>query len=75
MNGILLTEPGFCTRFIERVFISQSEFSLTPAGTKIPGHLNVFRHTYSTLLRAFRVDVKVQQELLRYAEIRTTVNT
>jgi integrase len=33
-----------------------------------------FRHTYSTLLRSVGVDVKVQQELLRHADIQTTLN-
>lgn len=35
---------------------------------------HTFRHTYSTLLRSLKVDVKVQQELLRHADIRTTMN-
>ena len=35
---------------------------------------HTFRHTYSTMLRALRVDLKVQQELLRHADIRTTMN-
>ena len=35
---------------------------------------HTFRHSYSTLLRALRVDLKVQQELLRHADIRTTMN-
>jgi site-specific recombinase XerD len=34
----------------------------------------MFRHSYSTMLRALKVDVKVQQELLRHADIRTTLN-
>lgn len=34
-----------------------------------------FRHTYSTLLRHLKVDVKVQQALLRHTDIRTTMNT
>ncbi len=32
------------------------------------------RHTYSCLLREHEVDVKVQQALLRHADIRTTMN-
>jgi integrase len=53
------------------------EHHLVPAGKaakigRIGWH--TFRHTYSTLLRAFGVDVKVQQELLRHADIRTTMN-
>jgi site-specific recombinase XerD len=53
------------------------EHYLVPAGTaakigRVGWH--TFRHTYSTLLRAFGVDVKVQQELLRHADIRTTMN-
>jgi integrase len=35
---------------------------------------HTFRHSYSTQLRALGVDVKVQQELLRHADIRTTMN-
>jgi integrase len=35
---------------------------------------HTFRHTYSTMLRQLGVDVKVQQELLRHADIRTTMN-
>lgn len=33
-----------------------------------------FRHSYSTLLRSLQVDLKVQQELLRHSDIRTTMN-
>ncbi|HEV2114663.1 MAG TPA: site-specific integrase [Terriglobales bacterium] len=36
---------------------------------------HTFRHTYSSMLRNLGVDVKVQQELLRHADIRTTMNT
>jgi integrase len=35
---------------------------------------HTFRHTYSSMLRQLAVDVKVQQELLRHADIRTTMN-
>ena len=35
---------------------------------------HTFRHTYSSTLRQLGVDVKVQQELLRHADIRTTMN-
>jgi site-specific recombinase XerD len=35
---------------------------------------HTFRHSYSTLLRSLAVDVKVQQELLRHADTRTTMN-
>jgi integrase len=35
---------------------------------------HTFRHTYSTMLRAVGTDVKVQQELLRHADIHTTMN-
>jgi len=36
---------------------------------------DAFLHTYSATLRHLGVDVKVQQELLRHADIRTTTNT
>jgi integrase len=36
---------------------------------------HTFRHTYSTLLRATRVDIKVMQELLRHASSRVTMDT
>jgi integrase len=35
---------------------------------------HTFRHTYSTMLRAAGVDIKVQQELLRHATIQSTLN-
>jgi integrase len=35
---------------------------------------HTFRHTYSTMLRAIGTDIKVQQELLRHADIQTTLN-
>jgi len=35
---------------------------------------HTFRHTYSTLLNEYGTDAKVQQELLRHADIRTTMN-
>ncbi len=35
---------------------------------------HTFRHSYSTMLRQLGVDVKVQQELLRHSDIRTTLN-
>jgi integrase len=50
---------------------------LLPAGIRAGlGRIgwHTFRHSYSTLLRALRVDLKVQQELLRHADIRTTMN-
>jgi integrase len=50
---------------------------LVPAGIRAGvGRIgwHTFRHSYSTLLGALHVDVKVQQELLRHADIRTTMN-
>ena len=35
---------------------------------------HTFRHSHSTLLHALGVDLKVQQELLWHADIRTTMN-
>ncbi len=36
--------------------------------------VHTFRHTYSTLLKANNEDVKVVQELMRHANISTTMN-
>jgi integrase len=51
---------------------------IKPAATaaKIKGKVgwHTLRHSYSTLLRAHGTDVKVQQELLRHADISTTMN-
>lgn len=50
---------------------------LLRAGAKVGvGRLgwHAFRHTYSSLLNEYGTDVKVQQELLRHADIRTTMN-
>jgi integrase len=41
-------------------------------GSDIGWH--TFRHTYSSTLRQLGVDLKVQQELLRHADVRTTMN-
>src|ERR1700738_2738812 len=35
---------------------------------------HTFRHTYSSMLRQLGVDLKMQQELLRHADVRTTMN-
>jgi len=35
---------------------------------------HTFRRTFSTLLRGNGEDIKVQQELMRHADIRTTMN-
>ena len=50
---------------------------LVPAARKVGlGRIgwHTFRHSHSTLLHALGVDLKVQQELLRHADIRTTMN-
>ena len=50
---------------------------LVPAAMKVGlGRIgwHTFRHSHSTLLHALGVDLKVQQELLRHADIRTTMN-
>jgi integrase len=35
---------------------------------------HTFRHSYSSILRSLGTDVKVQQELLRHADVQTTMN-
>ena len=43
---------------------------------KIQGKVgwHTLRHSYATVLRSLGADVKVQQELLRHADIRTTLD-
>lgn len=36
---------------------------------------HTFRHTYSTLMKSLKVPMEVQQNLMRHADIRTTMNT
>lgn len=52
---------------------------IRPAATKIgiTQHIgwHTFRHTYSSLLRATKADIKVMQELLRHASSRVTLDT
>jgi integrase len=51
---------------------------IRPAAVKIGiAHLgwHTFRHTYSSLLRATKADIKVMQELLRHASSRVTLDT
>ena len=51
--------------------------SLVPAAKKTGiGRVgwHSFRHSHSTLLHALGVDLKVQQGLLRHADVRTTMN-
>jgi integrase len=54
------------------------ETQIKPAAktAKLEGRIgwHTFRHSYSSMLRQLGVDVKVQQELLRHADIRTTIN-
>jgi integrase len=51
---------------------------IRPAGLKVTGEDGIgwhnFRHTFSSMLRQLGTDVKVQQELLRHADVRTTLN-
>ena len=56
---------------------SASRTWLWPAGVKAGvGRIgwHTFRHSYSTLLNEQGTDLKVQQSLLRHADIRTTMN-
>ena len=52
---------------------------IRPAAAKIgiTQHIgwHTFRHTYSSLLRANKTDIKVTQELLRHASSRVTLDT
>ena len=50
------------------------ENHLVPAGIAAGMGWHTFRHTYSSLLREHEVDIKVEQALLRRADIRTTMN-
>jgi integrase len=51
---------------------------LRPAGEKVglPGvDWHTFRDTYRTLIDDVRTPLKVQQRLMRHADIKTTMNT
>ena len=54
-------------------------YYIQPAGRRVGITKRIgwhtFRHTYSTLLRAEGVDIKVMQELLRHASCRVTMDT
>ncbi len=55
-----------------------AELHLWPAAKKVglgdKLGWRTFRRTYSSLLCQLGVDIKVQQELMRHADIRTTMN-
>src|SRR6266851_4040958 len=58
-------------------YLQIQENWLVPAAEKVGlGRIgwHTFRHSHSSLLHALGVDLKVQQELLRHADIRTTMN-
>jgi hypothetical protein len=58
-------------RWQETILQRQLKPAASRAGLgKIGWH--TFRHTYSTMLRSAGTDIKVQQELLRHANIQTT---
>ena len=60
-------------RWQETILTRQLKPAALRAGIgKIGWH--TFRHTYSTMLRSAGTDIKVQQELLRHANIQTTMN-
>jgi integrase len=50
---------------------------IRPAGLQLTGENGIgwhnFRHTFSSMLRELGTDIKVQQELLRHADVRTTL--
>ena len=56
-----------------RLFLDSVEQAM--AVTLVNGHAARHRHTYSTLLRVNRADIKVMQELLRHASSRVTMDT
>jgi Phage integrase family len=55
----------------DAAFLEPGQNLAVPIG-RIGWH--TFRHTYSILLHAYGTDMKVQQELLRHSDIRTTMN-
>jgi len=60
-------------RWQETILTRQLKPAAVRAGIgKIGWH--TFRHTYSTMLRSAGTDIKVQQELLRHANVQTTMN-
>ena len=62
-------KPFRPTSILQRVLKSAAQ----RAGLGLIGR-HTFRRTFSTLLRGNGEDIKVQQELMRHADIRTTMN-
>ncbi len=61
-------------RWQETILADHIKPSAIKAGIAGKVGWHTLRHTYSTLLRALGTDVKVQQELMRHADISTTLN-
>jgi len=61
-------------RWQETILADHIKPAATRAGIAGKVGWHTLRHTYSSLLRALRTDVKVQQELLRHADVSTTLN-
>jgi integrase len=74
----VFASPATCGRSpywdqcIMRTFIRPAALSV---GIVKPIGWHTFRHTYSSLLRQNRTDIKVTQELLRHASSRVTLDT
>ena len=69
----VFANDGGRPRWQETILQRQLKPAALRAGIgKIGWH--TFRHTYSTMLRSAGTDIKVQQELLRHANIQTTMN-
>jgi integrase len=69
----VFANPAGRPRWQETILTRQLKPAAVRAGIgKIGWH--TFRHTYSTMLRSAGTDIKVQQELLRHANIQTTMN-
>ena len=61
-------------RWQETILADHIKPAASAAGIQGKVGWHTLRHSYSTLLRSLGADVKVQQELLRHADIATTMN-
>ena len=67
-------DESFLPRSINANCYEAEPTSYRPCGNSPPTGWHTFRHTFRSLLDETGAPLKVQQELMRHADIRTTMN-